>query len=58
MLARMREDFNMTLLGKEMLPSSSTKDLGVVIDANLNFNEHVTDIILLRWLYWLLKNQF
>lgn len=58
MLARMREDFNMTLLDKEMLPSSSTKDLGVVIDANLNFNEHVTDIILLRWLYWLLKNQF
>ena len=58
MLARMREDFNITLLGKETLPSHSAKDLGVVIDANLSFNEHVTDIILLRWLYWLLKNQF
>ena len=40
MLVRMREDFNIILLVKEMLPSHSAKDLGVVIDANLSFNEH------------------
>ena len=34
-----------TLLGKEIRPSQSAKDLGVVVDEHLSFNEHVTDLV-------------
>ena len=33
MLARVPEGFGVTLLGKEILPSRSTKDLGVIVDS-------------------------
>ena len=35
------EDFRVTLLGKEITPVASAKDLGVLLDSNLTFNNHV-----------------
>ena len=35
------EDFHLTLLGKEITPVASAKDLGVLSDSNLTFNDHV-----------------
>ena len=45
MLARVPEGFGVTLLGKEILPSRSAKDLGVIVDSRLSFDEHVTDVV-------------
>ena len=44
MLARVPEGFGVTLLGKEILPSRSAKDLGVIVDSRLSFDEHVTEV--------------
>ena len=41
----MPEDLSITLPGKEIRPSQSAKDLGVVVDEHLSFNEHVTDLV-------------
>ena len=35
------QDFRVTLLGKELLPVDSVKDLGVVFDSKLSFNDHI-----------------
>ena len=35
------QDFRLTLLGKELLPVDSVKDLGVVFDGKLSFNDHI-----------------
>ena len=45
MLARVPEGFGVTLLGKEILPSRSAKDLGVIADSRLIFDEHVTEVV-------------
>ena len=45
MLARVPEGFGVTLLGKEILPSHSAKDLGVIADSRLIFDEHVTEVV-------------
>ena len=37
-------DFHITLLGKEIAPTASARDLGVQVDATLSYNEHVTNI--------------
>ena len=34
------QDFRVTLLGKELLPVDSVKELGVVFDSKLLFNDH------------------
>ena len=44
MLARVPEGFGVTLLGKEILPSRSANDLGVIVDSRLSFDEHVTEV--------------
>ena len=44
MLSRLPEGFAVSLLSKEILPSLSTKSLGVVMDCHLSFDEHVTDL--------------
>ena len=36
-----RQDFRLTLLGKELLPVDSVKDLGVVFDSKLSFRDHI-----------------
>ena len=45
MLARVPKGFGVTLLSKEMLPSCSAKDLGVIVDSRLSFDEHVTEVV-------------
>ena len=35
------QDFRLTLLGKELLPVNSVKDLGVVFDSKLLFINHI-----------------
>ena len=34
-------DFQLTLLGKKLIPAQTVKDLGVTFDRNLNFNEDI-----------------
>ena len=34
-------EFRLTLLGKDLEPSETVKDLGVNFDKNLTFNEHI-----------------
>ena len=34
-------EFRLTLLGKDLEPSETVKDLGVIFDKNLTFNEHI-----------------
>ena len=45
MLRIVPEDFHVTLLGEQLHPVSSAKDLGVTIDASLTCDEHVTNVI-------------
>ena len=35
-------DFKLPLLGKELVPSESIKDLGVIFDPILSFNKHIS----------------
>ena len=35
------QDFRLTLLGKELLPVDSVKDLGVMFNGKLSFNDHI-----------------
>ena len=35
-------DFKLSLLGKELMPSESIKDLGVTFDPTLSFNKHIS----------------
>ena len=37
-------DFYITLLGKEIAPVASARDLGVQVDATLSYNERITNI--------------
>jgi len=39
------QDFRLTLLGKELLPVNSVKDLSVVFDSKLSFNDHTTKTV-------------
>ena len=39
------EDFRLTLLGKEISPAASSKDLGVPLDTNLTYNDHVASTV-------------
>ena len=41
----MPEGFGVPLLGKEILPSRSAKDLEVIVDSRLSFDEHVTEVV-------------
>ena len=45
MLRSVPEDFHVTLLGKQLCPVSSAKDLGVTIDASLTYDEHVSNVV-------------
>ena len=37
-------DLHVTLLGKELRPVVSAKDVGVYMDATLSFDEHITSV--------------
>ena len=45
MLAHIPNNFEVTLLGKDIRPSHSAKELGIVLDSHLMFNEHVNDLV-------------
>ena len=45
MLLRLPKDFHVTLLGKEVTPSNSARDLGIEMDATLSFDEHITNTV-------------
>ena len=49
------QDFRLTLLGKELSPVDSVKDLGVVFDSELSFNDHTTKTASSR--VWLRANE-
>jgi len=34
------KDFRLTLLGKEIAPTAFAKDLGVILDSCLTYNDH------------------
>ena len=38
-------DFRLSLLGKELEPVTVARDLGVMLDANLTFNEHIVSTV-------------
>lgn len=38
---------SLPLLGKDLVPAESVKDLGVIFDPNLNFNKHIVTTVLL-----------
>ena len=38
-------EFRLTLLGKDLEPSETVKDLGVNFDKNLTFNEHIVKTV-------------
>ncbi len=44
MLAKL-PDFRLSLLGKELTPASSVKDLGVKFDPTLSFNDHILSTV-------------
>ena len=35
------KDFRLTLLGKEIVPTAFAKDLGVILDSCLTYNDHI-----------------
>ena len=39
------EGLHLSLLGKELTPAKSAKDLGVILDSNLTYDEHVTKTV-------------
>ena len=41
LLSTLPEDFHATLLGKEIYPVSSAKDLGIMLDKSLTYDDHV-----------------
>lgn len=44
MVSKLPAVFHLSLLGKELIPSESVKDLGVIFDRNLDFNEHIIKV--------------
>ena len=38
-------DIRVPFLGQHLIPVSSVKDLGIILDSNLTFNEHVNTLI-------------
>ena len=45
MRLRLPKDFHVTLLGKEVTPSNSARDLGIEMDATLSFDEHTMNSV-------------
>ena len=39
------KDFRLTLLGKEIVPTAFAKDLGVILDSCLTYNDHIASTV-------------
>ena len=44
-LGRKIEGLHLSLLGKELTPAESAKDLGVILDLNLTYEDHITKTV-------------
>ena len=44
-IAQLIERLHLSLLGKELTPAKSAKDLGVILDSNLTYDDHVTKTV-------------
>ena len=44
-MLRLPKDFHVILLGKEVTPFNSARDLGIEMDATLSFDEHITNTV-------------
>ena len=44
MVSRIPDDFHVSLLGKDISPVPFAKDLGIILDSNLTYDEHVTQV--------------
>ena len=45
MLRKIPDDIHVTLLGKQIYPVSSAKDLGITLYASLTYDEHMTNLV-------------
>ena len=45
LLPTLPEDFNVTLLGKEIYPVFLAEDLGVILHESLTYNDHITEVV-------------
>ena len=45
MLNEVPQNFHVTLLGKQIFPVSQAKDLGIILDASMTFDAHVTNVV-------------
>ena len=45
LLSTLPEDFHVTLLGKEIYPVSSAKNLGIILDKSLTYDDHITEVV-------------
>ena len=46
LLSTLPEDFHVTLLGKEICPVSSAKNLGIILDNSLIYDDdHITEVV-------------
>ena len=44
MLTRLPNDFCLSLLGKDLIPEDTVKDLGLTFDRNLSFDDHIVKV--------------
>ena len=44
-IAKVNDDFNLSLSGKDLVPATTAKDLGVIMDPNLTFGNHVLETV-------------
>ena len=44
-IAKVNDDFNLSLFGKDLEPATTAKDLGVIMDSNLTFGNHVLETV-------------
>ena len=42
-IAKVNDDFNLSLFGNDLVPATTAKDLGVIMDPNLTFGNHVPE---------------
>ena len=45
LLSRIPQDVTFTLMDKELEPSSTSKDLGIILDSRLSYDDHVTNLV-------------
>ena len=44
-IANVNDDVNLSLFGKDLVPAKTAKDLGVIMDPNLTFDNHVLETV-------------